>query len=127
MTIISKIQALPTSPFQDTNVVGIVITNGIPSFFRVIGSNLDDIVSVNWYPANPASVLFEVQQLMLLDHTEGTFMIRVSNNYLDTDNRGGKLSFQLKDGSVISMPVITYGPVSVGPLWQSPNTGLITG
>lgn len=126
-TTIAKIQALPTSPFEGTGIIGIVITSGIPSYFKIIGSNLDKITSFNWYPLNPASVLFETRQLVLIDNTEGTCMVRVNDNFLNTCDRGGRISFQLDDGTTISAPVTTYGPVSVGPLWNSPQSGLITG
>lgn len=127
MTTIANIQALPTSPFEGTGVIGIVITSGIPSYFKLTGSALNRIVSLNWYPKNMSSVEFEVRQLILIDNTQGTFMIRVTDNLLDTSDRGGRISFQLDDGTTISAPVTTYGPVSVGPLWQAPTTGLITG
>lgn len=127
MTTIAKIQALPTSPFEGSGLVGVVITSGVPSYFNLAGSGLNRIVSVNWYPKNPASVIFEMRQLILLDNTQGTFMIRVTDNLLDTTDRAGRISFQLDDGTTLSAPVITYGPVSVGPLWTAPGQGLITG
>jgi len=127
MTTIVNIQALPTSPFEGSGLVGIVITSGIPSYFKLTGSDLNRIISFNWYPKNPASVLFEIRQLILVDNTQGTFMVRVIDNYLDTNDRAGRISFQLDDGSTLSSPVKTYGPVSVGPLWQLPSQGLITG
>jgi hypothetical protein len=127
MTTILKIQALPTSPFEGSGLAPIVITNNIPSYFKITGVDLDQIKSFNWYPEQAASVSFETRQLILLSKTEGTFMVKVLNNYLDTDDRGGRLSFQLENGTTLCVPVITYGPVSVGPLQQSPNSGLITG
>ena len=127
MTTIVKIQALPTSPFEGSGLIGVVITSGVPSYFKIIGSDLDKIISFNWYPKNPASVLFEIRQLILIDNTQGTFMVRVIDNYLDINDRGGKISFQLVDGTTLSAPVVTYGPVSASPLWQSPNQGLQTG
>ena len=54
-------------------------------------------------------------------------MIQVLDNYLNTCNRGGKLSFRIDDGTTLHFPVITYGRVSVGPLWTAPDQGLITG
>jgi len=127
MTTIASIQALPTSPFEGSGIVGIVITSGIPSYFKLTGSDLNRITSFNWYPKNPASVKFEVRQLILVDNTQGTFMVRVIDNLLDTNDRGGRISFQIDDGSTFSAPVMTYGPVSVGPLWTAPGQGLITG
>lgn len=126
-TVISSIQALPTSPFTGNDPVGIVITSGIPSYFKITGSNLDRIVSFNWYPKDPNGVLFETRKLVLFDNTMGTIMVRVMDNYLDTTDRGGKLSFQIVDGTTISFSVTTYGPVSVGPLWTHASQGLITG
>ena len=127
MTTISYINALPSSPFVGTGLVPIVITNGIPSYFQVIGSDLSGITSVNWYPENQTSVKFATRQMILVDDTQGTFMIRVTDNYLSICNRGGHISFQLTDGSTVTFPVVTYGPVSAGPLWTSPEQGLVTG
>jgi hypothetical protein len=127
MTVITKIQALPASPFNDTGFAGIVITSGLPSYFKVEGANLDQIISVNWFPKNPSSVLFEIRELILVNNNVGTFMIRVLDNYLDTNDRGGKISFRLDDDTTLHYPVKTYGPVSLGPLWTAPDQGLITG
>ena len=127
MTSISQVLALPTSPFEGSGLAAIVITSGVPSYFKIVGSELNRIISFNWYPKNPASVMFEIRKLILIDNTEGTFMIRVTDNFLDIDDRAGRISFQLDDGSTLSVPVITYGPVSVAPLWTSPQTGLNTG
>lgn len=127
MTTIASIQPLPCSPYDGSGLVGIVITSGIPSYFRLTGSDLDQITNIQWFPKNPASVVFEVRQLILVDNTTGTFMVRVIDNLLNTNDRGGRLSFRLVDGTTLSAPVITYGPVSVGPLWTAPSQGLITG
>jgi len=126
-TIITEIYGLPSSPFQGTGTVGIVITSGVPSYFRLSGVELDRIVNINWFPTNPASVLFDTRQLILVDSTQGTFMIKVLNNYLSTTDRGGKLGFRLDTGETLAFPVKTYGPVSAGPLWTAPSQGLITG
>lgn len=127
MTSITNIKALPGSPFDGSGFVGIVITSGIPSYFRISGTDLDRIVSVNWYPDNPSSVIFEMRELILVSPTEGTFMVKVIDNLLSTSNRGGRISFRLNDGTTLNSPVKTYGPVSVGPLWTAPSQGLITG
>jgi len=127
MTTITAIQALPSSPYEGSGLVAVVITSGIPSYFRLEGIGLDGIISVRWFPRNPASVQFEMRELILVDDTVGTFMIRVTNNFLDTRDRAGMISFEFDDGTTFSAPVITYGPVSVGPLWQAPGQGLITG
>ena len=127
MTTIAQIQALPTSPFEGSGLVAIVITSGVPSYFKLTGSELNRIVSFNWYPKNPASVMFEIRKLILVDNTQGTFMVRVMDNFLNINDRGGRISFQLDDGTTMSAPVITYGPVSTGPLWQAPASGLNTG
>jgi len=128
MTIsITGIIALPTSPFQGTGINGIVITPGVPSYFKVEGAELDKIVDVNWYPIDPASVEFETRKLILMGTTVGTFMIKVTNNFLSTADRGGKISFRLDTGETLAFPVRTYGPVSYQPLWQSPYEGLNTG
>jgi len=127
MTIITGIHALPSSPFEGTGVIGIVITSGIPSYFRLTGTDLNNIISVRWYPKNPASVQFETRQIILVDNTLGTFMIRVTDNLLDIRDRAGRLSFTFNDGTTFSAPVKTYGPVSMGSLWTSPYEGLITG
>jgi len=127
MTTITSIQALPGSPYQGSGFVGVVITSGIPSYFKLTGTDLDQIVSINWLPANPSSVVYEMRQLILVDNTLGTFMIRVLDNLLDICDRGGKIIFRLTDGTTLSAPVKTYGPVSIGPLWSAPDQGLITG
>lgn len=127
LTTISQIHALPTSPFEGSGLVAIVITSGIPSYFRVTGLNLENIISVNWFPENNKTLDFEIRQLTLVDTTEGVFMIRVLDNHLTTEDRGGVLSFKISDGTSINYPVTTYGPVSSGPLWTPPTTGLITG
>ena len=127
MTVITRVQALPFSPFNDTEYVGIVITSGVPSYFKIFGVALDEIVSFTWFPKNPASVIFETRQLILLDDTEGTIMVRVLNNFLDDRDRGGRLSFRLIDGSVITFDVKTYGRISMTPLWTAPDQGLSTG
>jgi len=127
MTTITAIQALPSSPYEGSGLVGIVITSGIPSYFRLAGVGLDGITSIRWFPKNPGSVQFEMRELILVDDTIGTFMVRVTDNFLDTRDRAGIISFALIDGTTLSAPVITYGPVSVGPLWQAPGQGLITG
>jgi hypothetical protein len=126
-TAISSIQALPGSPFNGSGYVGIMITNGISSYFKVVGANLNRIVSVSWYPKNPASVLQESRNMILIDNTYGTFMIKVLNNYLDNCDRGGYVSFVIDDNTTLVAPVKTYGPISVGPLWSAPDQGLITG
>lgn len=127
MTTIAELQALPAGPFNGTGIAGIVITNGIPSYFRLLGSNLGRIKNFTWIPKNPASVLFETRKVILLNDTEGTCMVRVINNYLDINDRGGRLCFALDDGTTLTIPVKTFGPVSTGPLWQAPTQGLITG
>lgn len=126
-TTIAQIQTLPNSPYNGTGTVGIVITNGVPTYFKVTGSDLDRIVSVNWYPENANSVKFTTRGMILVDNTLGTFMVMVTDNYLYDNDRGGHISFRLDDGTTLTAPVKTFGCVSVGPLWQSPDQGLITG
>jgi hypothetical protein len=126
-TSIAQIQALPGSPYNGSGIVGIVITNGVPSFFKVTGSELDKIVSVNWYPEHPASVKFTTRGMILIDDTMGTFMIMVTDNFLYDNDRAGHISFRLDDGTTLTAPVKTYGRVSLGPLWQPAGEGLITG
>jgi hypothetical protein len=127
MTTIASILALPGSPFNGSGIVGIVITNGVPSYFKVTGSDLDRIISVNWYPEHPASVKFTTRGMILIDNTIGTFMVMVTDNFLYDNDRAGHISFRLDDGTTLTAPVKTYGRVSVGPLWQSAEQGLITG
>lgn len=127
MTTIVSVNALPTSPYEGSGLVAVVITSNIPSYFKVIGSDLDRIVSVRWFPENPASVLFEMRQFIPVESTYGTFMIKVTDNYLNITDRAGRVSFTIDDGTTLSFPVITYGPVSAGPLWSAPSSGLITG
>lgn len=127
MTTITRIDSLPGGPFNGTGIVGIVITSGIPSFFKVSGYDLDRIISVNWYPANPTSVKFETRNMILIDNTMGTFMVMVTDNYLSTTDRAGHISFRLDDGTTLTSPVKTYGRVSLGPLWSAPDQGINTG
>lgn len=126
-TTITSVFALPTSPFQGSGLVGIVITPGVPCYFKLTGTGLSAITNVTWYPSNAGSVIFETRQLILIDDTIGTFMIKVTNNFLSVTDRGGRLSFRLDTGDVITFPVKTYGPVSYMPLWTSPYEGLNTG
>lgn len=126
---IDLIEALPGSPINGTGFVGIIITNGIPSYFRVLGANLNRIVNVTWYPKNPKSVKFTVRNLILIDstNTQGTFGVTVTENYLDERDRCGYISFTLDDMTTMVAPVKTYGRLSVWPLWTAPDQGLITG
>jgi hypothetical protein len=124
---IADITLLPSSPYNDSDLVGLMITMGIPNYYRVRGADLDDIESVRWYPRNPGSVEFTMRELILVDKTLGTFMVMITDNYLNDTNRQGRLSFRLRGGNCLHFPVITYGPVSAQPLWTSPSAGLITG
>ncbi len=128
-TVITSIDALPFSPFQGSEFIGIVITSGVPSYFRITGVELDRITDITWFPLNPSSLDFITRQLILTDDTatEGTFLVKVNDNYLNITDRGGKLSIRLDTGETLSYPVKTYGFVSYQPLWQSPYDGLITG
>ena len=127
MTTITSVLSLPGGPYNGSGKIGIVITSGIPCYYQVTGSDLQDIVSVNWYPKNPGSVLFTVRNLIFINNTQATFMIQVIDNYLDISDRGGNISFRLSDGTTLSVPAITYGRSSVMPLWRAPGEGLITG
>lgn len=89
--------------------------------------DLDRIIDVNWYPKRLTSVKFKMRGIILLDNTLGTFMIQVTNNYYYNYDRGGHVCFRLDDNTTLALPVKTYGRVSVGPLWQAPEQGLITG
>ncbi len=129
MTTILGIDLLPINPFSGSELVALVITSSVPSYFKVTGIELNRITHVSWYPENPSSVQFESRQMILLDETAtlGTFMIKVTDNYLDTTDRGGKISFRLDNGTTLNYPVQTIGPIAVGRLWQSPYEGLTTG
>jgi hypothetical protein len=126
-TTIAQIFTLPNSPYNGTDIVGIAITNGVPTYLKVMGSDLDKIVSVNWYPENANSVKFTMRGMILVDKTLGTFMVQVTDNFLFDNDRAGHISFRLDDGTTLTAPVKTFGRVSVGPLWQAPDSGLITG
>lgn len=127
MTSIARVDLLPGSAYNGTGIVGIAITSGVPCFYKVTGSNLSGISSVNWYPEDPNSVQFATRQMILIDETTGTFMLMVTNNYLYDNNRGGHLSFRLIDSTTLTFPVETFGRVSITPLWTAPDQGLITG
>lgn len=126
-TVITAVDTLPSSPYNGTGIVSLVIATGIPNYFKVSGSELDRIKSVDWYPKNPASVVFTIRPLILVNDSLATFMIMVKNNYLDDSDRSGKLTFKTITGEQIHFPVKTYGPVSAGPLWTAPEAGLTTG
>lgn len=121
----------PCSPcpvcYGGVGTVCIAITSGITSFFKVEGTDLDKIIDINWYPKNLSSVKFKERGMILLSDTLGTFMIQVINNYLYNYNRGGYVSFRLDDETTLTLPAQTYGPVSIGPLWTSPEQGINTG
>ena len=126
-TTITNIIALPRDPLQGSGLVSIFITSNVPSYFKIVGVGLDKITNVTWYPLNAGSVDFETRQLILVDNTLGTFMIKVTNNFLSATDRAGRLSFRLDTGETITFPVKTYGPVTYTPLWQGPYEGLSTG
>lgn len=129
MTTILGIDLLPFNPYSGTEIVALVITSSVPSYYKMTGIGLDRIVHIDWYPSDPGSVVFDVRQFIASDdtYTSGTFMIKVLDNYLNADDRGGRISARLDDGTTISFPVKTLGPVSTGRLWQSPYEGLSTG
>jgi hypothetical protein len=126
-TTIKSIDLLPTNPYAGTQLVSVIITTGVPSYFKVTGTNLDGIVSVNWLPKYASSVEFTIRQMILVDKKLGTFMVMVTNNYLDDTDRKGNIIFRLLDGTTLSFPVTTFGPVTASPLWTAPTQGLITG
>jgi hypothetical protein len=126
-TFIISVESLPTSPFNGTGTVGIVITSGVPSYLKVTGTGLDGIVDTQWYPENPTSVKFVMKQLTLLNPQEAVCMVMVTDNYLNNNNRAGYLSFRLTNGITISFSVETYGPVSYQSLWRPNQEGLNTG
>lgn len=126
-TTIKSIDLLPTNPYANTQLVSVIITTGVPSYFKVTGTNLDGIISVNWLPKYASSVEFTMRQMILVDKKLGTFMIMVTNNYLDDTDRKGNVIFRLVDGTTMSFPVTTFGPVSATPLWTAPTQGFITG
>jgi hypothetical protein len=125
--IITSIVALPGSPYNGSEKVGIIITSGVPSFFKITGDNLDRIVSVSWYPKNLGSVQFTIRNVILVNKELATFMVMVTDNFLHNHDRAGHLSFRFDDNTVSTAPVITYGHVSIGPLWTAPGDGLNTG
>lgn len=125
MTVsITSIIALPSSPYQGTGTIGIVITSGVSSYFKITGYELDKIVDVNWYPTNLSSVDFIIRDVILLNPTLGTFMVEVTDNFSDITDRGGKISFRTDSGNTISFPVKTYGPMSLQSFWRGPYDGL---
>lgn len=127
MTTVTSILTLPNGPFNGSRTVGIIITSGVPTYLKVTGTDLNRIVDVNWYPEKPGTVLFEKRNLILVDNTIGTCMITVTNNYLYDYDRGGRLIFKIDNGRSITVPVRTFGRVSLLPLWSDPGSGLITG
>lgn len=127
MTTITSIQPLPLGPSSNDGTVNIVITPNVPSYFKVSGTELNKIRNITWYPRIAGSVEFVVRDFVLSNSsTEGTFMIKVINNFLSAVDRAGTLSIRLDDGDTISFPVLTYGPVSHTRLWLGPYEGLDT-
>lgn len=127
MTVISSVDTIPYSPFNGTGTVGIVVTNGISTYFKVRGTQLDRIVSVDWYPKKHGSVEFTTRGMILVDDTLGTFMIMVTDNHLNDSDRAGRISFRLDSGVTLNFPAKTFGRVSFGPMWTAPDQGLSTG
>jgi hypothetical protein len=115
------------SPFNGTGVAGIIITNGLSTYFKVSGYNLGRIANVTWYPKNIDSVKFSIRPLVLISEELASFGINMIDNYLDENDRGGYLSFVLDDQTTMVYPVRTFGRLSVYPLWTSPEQGLSTG
>lgn len=126
MTVIASIRPM-FGCFPPSDQIPLIITSGVPSTYELTGTALDQIDSVNWYPSNPGSLKFRNGQLTLVDSNRGSFFIEVLDNYLDVTDRKGRICFRLLDGSVLSYPVRTIGPVSAMPLWTAPTQGLITG
>lgn len=124
---ITCIDTLPMSPFNGTGVAGIIITNGLSTYFKVSGYNLGRIANVTWYPKNIDSVKFSIRPLVLISEELASFGINMIDNYLDENDRGGYLSFVLDDQTTMVYPVRTFGRLSVYPLWTSPEQGLSTG
>ena len=127
ITTISNVSTMPGCPFGSTGVVFIIITPGIPTYFHITGMGLTHIESIRWFPENPSTVKYIIRDIVLLNDQEGSFVIEVIDNSLDPSNRHGSISFSLSDGNVISFHTSTFGPVTVGPLWQSPQSGINTG
>lgn len=124
---IDCIETLPGSPFNGTGIVGVIITNGLSSYFKVTGSNLGRIVNVTWYPKNLGSVLFSIRPFTLVSEELATFGINMLDNYLDENQRDGYISFTLDDQTTMAYPTKTFGRLSVYPLWTAPAQGLNTG
>jgi hypothetical protein len=124
---ITCVETLPMSPYNGTGIAGIIITNGLSSYFKVTGYNLGRIVSVTWYPKNIDNVKFSIRPFTLISEELATFGINMLDNYLDPNDRGGYLSFVLDDSTTMVYPVKTFGKLSVYPLWTASDQGLITG
>jgi hypothetical protein len=124
---IHNIATLPGNYPIGIKGVPILITSGVTTYYRIIGANLEEIQSVEWYPKQPSSLMFSVRQLILVSSSEATFSITVKDNFLDASDRQGVINFLHKDGQSITYTAFTVGPVSASPLWQSPQSGLATG
>ena len=127
MATVHAIRTLPVDHLSETGRVGIVITNGVTTYFSVTGEQLDQVASIKWHPMDVSTVDFDSRPMALIDQFMGTFSIRIINNHLNISDRGGWIVVKLMDGSRYKWPVMTYGPPASGPLWQSPQCGLKTG
>ena len=122
MGSITSVNNLPGNEYNNTGSVEIHIRG--TSYFEVIGSGLNLVSGVSWYPSDPKSIKFIILPLNLVSTTNATLTIQIVDNFLDDCNRGGMLSFRFTDGTAISFPVITYG--TLGRLWISSTEGLNT-
>jgi len=110
--------------------VQIDISVAVSNIYIVSGVNLDQIVSVNWYPARRDQIAFNMLPWRTYSPVSGqaTFGIIVTNNFTYDYQRGGSISFRLTDQSTIAVPAETYftWPWSFNPVVQ-PLQGWDTG
>ena len=125
MQIITSIQGLPQTPFDNAGYVGINITNNRDSYFLATGDNLNNVINFRWFPTNPASISYTSNIVSVPNITQLVFHFRIIDNFLDICDRGGQVVFYFIDGTNQSFPVKTFG--TLGRLWLPPAEGLITG
>jgi len=140
ITSITRSQSEPPASnltYQSNGInrpIQIDISVATSNLYIVTGSNLNQIQSVNWYPAKRDQIKFNMVpwRTYLPVSIQATFGIIVTNNFTFDYQRGGSISFRLLDSSTLSIPAETYfsWPWSFNPVvepLQGWDTGWVEG
>ena len=112
--IISNVTRTPASPIEGCGFVGVSVSAGSTNYYSVVGTNLHNIVRVSWAPRNPSLIRFQMIPLFVYDgNILAKFGIAILENYSEMENRGGYISFQRYDDTMIQWPVVSYGNVNL--------------